>query len=189
MTSRCLSVLSVSRPTYSRDSNVPDQGPPRVDYSSSHHDYYGPLQGGTTHTSYGVSQGSMYPQVLQSSSLQLGTPAGYDTVPHASQPPPTGPRPPTEFVSIDLVQSAGSPYPLGFIHQHAGSSSQDTPGAWNPLAGWHSHQPTSESHSPYNPGGFRVIRQQNTQPVDGAPPSRGPVGVQDAWVPISPSRR
>jgi hypothetical protein len=189
MTSRWLSMLSVSRPTYSRNSNVPDQGPPRGEYSGSPHDYHGALQGGTTHTSYGVSHGSMYPQALQPSSLQPGTPAWYDKAPHGSQQPPMGPGPPTEFAPIDSVQSAGSTYPLGFVHQHVGPSSQGSVGAWNPLAGWHPHQSTNESHSQYNPGGFLDVRQQNPQPIDAAPPSQGHVGVQNAWVPISPSRR
>ncbi|KAN0120869.1 Caspase domain containing protein [Russula decolorans] len=103
VTSRCLSVLSVSHPTHSRNSNVPDRGPPRGEYSISHLDYHDTLQGGTTHTSYGLSYGSIYPQALQSPSLRPGTPVGYDMAPHASQPPPMGPRPPTEFVPIDSV--------------------------------------------------------------------------------------
>jgi hypothetical protein len=191
MTSRCLSVLSVSRPTHRRNSNVPDQGPPRGEYSSSHHDCHGALQDGTTHTSYGVSHGSMYPQALQPSSLQPGTPAGYDTAPHASQPPPVGPRPPTESVQIYSAQSTD--YTLGFVRQQslrpmtlAGPSSQGSAGAWNPLAGSYSHQSTSESHSPHNPGGFRVDRQQNLGPIAAAPPSQGPsIGIQNAGVPIS----
>jgi hypothetical protein len=169
---------------------VPDQGPRRGEYSSSHHDYHGALQGGTTHTSYGVSHGSMYPQVLQSSSLQPGTPAGYDTAPHASQPPPVGPRPLTESVQIRSTQSAD--YSPGFVRQQslrqmtlAGPSSQDSAGAWNPLTGSYSHQSTSESHSPYNDGGFRVNHQQNPGPIDAAPPSQGPTGIQNAVVPIS----
>jgi hypothetical protein len=192
MTSRCLSVLSVSHPTYSRNSNVPNQGPPRGEYSRSHRNYYDALQDEPIHTSYGVSHGSMYPQVLQSSSFQPGTPAGYDTPPHASWPPPTGPRPPTEFVPVDSVQSADSPYHLGFEHQHgprhmilAWPSSESFPGAWNSLAGSYSHQSTSESHSSYNPGGFQVDCQQSPRPIAAVPLSQGPAGVRNAWIPIS----
>ncbi|KAI0270334.1 caspase domain-containing protein [Russula aff. rugulosa BPL654] len=63
---------------------VPDQGPSRGEYSRSHRGYHGAVQGGTTHTSYGISHGGMYSQAPQSSSLQPGTPGGYDTAPHAS---------------------------------------------------------------------------------------------------------
>jgi hypothetical protein len=187
-TLRRLSVLSVSDPTHCRNSNVPNQGPPRGEYSGSHRDYHDALRGGTTHTSYGVSHGSMHLQALhdQSSSLQPGTPAGYDTAPHASQqpeaPPPIGPRPPTEFVPIDSAQSGDSPYPLGFVNQQvprqlnlASSSSEGSAGAWDLLAGSYSDQSTSESHSPYSPGGFRLDCQ----------PSQSPPGVQDAGVPFS----
>jgi hypothetical protein len=171
---------------------VPDRGPPRGEYSISHLDYHDTLQGGTTHTSYGLSYGSIYPQALQSPSLRPGTPVGYDMAPHASQPPPMGPRPPTEFVPIDSVQSADSPYPLGFARPQsprhmtlAGPSSEGSAAPWNRLAGSYSHQSTSESHSSYNPGGFRVVHQQNPRPIAVAPPSQGPAGAQDAWVPIS----
>jgi hypothetical protein len=174
---------------------VPDQGPSSREYSGSHCDYHDALQGGTTHTSYEVSHGSMYMQALQSSSLQPGTSAGYyDTAPHASQQPPgpMGPRPPTEFVPIDSVQSAYPPYPLGFVRQQsqgemtlAGPSSQGSAGAWDHLAGSYSCQSTSESHSPYNPGGFRVVLQQSPRPVAAAPPPQGPACVQNAWVPFS----
>ena len=172
MTSKCLSVLtrSVSRPIHNRNPNVPDRGPPRGENSGSHRDYRDVLQGGTTHTSYGVSHGSMYPQALSSSSFQPGTPAGYDMAPHASQQPPTGPRPtsgPTELVRI------------------SGPSSQGSAGAWNSLTGSHFDQSTSESHSSYNRGDFRVIRLQNLRPIAAAPLSQGPAGVQNAWVPIS----
>ena len=169
---------------------MPNQGPPRGEYSRSHHDYHDALQGGTTHTSYG--HGSMYPQALQSSSLQPGTPVGYDSAPHALQKSPTGLRPPTEVVPIDSVQSGDSPYPFGVEHQQsprqmtlAGPSSQGSAGAWNPLAGSYSHQSTNESHSSYNPGGFRVDYQPNPGPIAAAPPSQGPAGVQNAWVPVS----
>jgi hypothetical protein len=171
---------------------VPNQGPSRGEYSRSHHDYHDALQGGTTHTSYGVSHGSMYPQALQSSSLQPGTPAGYDTAAHASQQPPMGPRPPTVFVRISSVQSADSRYPGGFVRQQSPGqmtlalpSSQGSARAWNPLAGPFPNQSTSESHSPYNPGGFRVVCPQNTRPIAAAPPSQSPARVQNAWVPVS----
>ena len=192
MTLRRLSMLSVSHPTYTRNSNVPNQGPPRGEYSRSHpsRDCYVVLQDETTHTSYGVSHGSIYPQALQSSSLQPGTPVGYKTPPHASRPPPTGPRPPAGFVPIDPVQSADSPYPLGFARQQiprhmAGPSSEGSGGTWNRLAVSHSHQSTSEFRYPYNPGGFQVDCQQNPRPIASAPSSQGPAGAQNAWVPIS----
>jgi len=176
MTSKCLSVLtrSVSRPIHNRNPNVPDRGPPRGENSGSHRDYRDVLQGGTTHTSYGVSHGSMYPQALSSSSFQPGTPAGYDMAPHASQQPPTGPRPttgPTELVRI------------------SGPSSQGSAGAWNSLTGSHFDQSTSESHPPYNPGGFRVDCPQSPRPIAAPPLSQGlesqVEGIQNAWVPIS----
>jgi hypothetical protein len=168
---------------------VPGQGPSRSGYPSPH--YYDNVLGGTIHTQYGPGVGheGTYPKALQLSSLQPGTPA-YDTAPHASLQPPMGPRPPTESVQIYSVQSAD--YPLGFVRQQnprqmnlAWPSSQGTAGAWNILAGSHSHQSTSESHPSYNPGGFRVVRQQSPRPIASAPPSQGPARVQNAWVPIS----
>jgi hypothetical protein len=171
---------------------VPDRGPPRDEYSRSHREYHDALRGGTTHTSYGVSHGTMYPQALptQSSSLQPGILVGYDMAPYASRPPPIPPRPPTESIQIHSVQSAD--YPLGFVFQQslrqmnlASSSSEGSAGAWDLLAGSHSHRPTSESHASYNPGGFRVVRQQNPRPIAAAPPSQGPEGVQNLWVPSS----
>lgn len=183
-------------PTHSRNSNVPDRGPSRDEYSILHWDYHDTLQGGTTNTSYGVSHGSMYPPALQSSSLQPGTPV-YDMAPHASRPPPAGPRPPTEVALIDSVQSvqsAYSSYPLGFARQQssrhmtfAGPSSEGSAGTWNPLAGSYSHQSTSESHFSYNPGGFRLVNQQNQRPIAPVRPSssQGPAGVQNTWAPIS----
>ena len=185
-------MLSVSHLTHSRNSNVPNQGPPRGEYPRSHRDYYDALQDEATHTSYGVSHGSIYQQATQSSSLQPGTPAGYDTPPHASRPPPTGPRPRTEFVPIDSVQSADSPYHLGFEYQQSsrhvtlgGPSSEGSAGSWNPLAGSYSHQFTSESHFSYNPGGFQADCHHNPRPIAVAPPPQGPAGAQSAWVPIS----
>jgi hypothetical protein len=182
------STLTLSRLTYSRNFNAPEQGLPRGEYSGSHRGHHGAVQGGTTHTSYGVSHGGTYPQALQSSSLQPGAPARYDMAPHPSQQPPMGPRPPTEFVPIYSVQSADS----GFVHQQkpgqmnlAWPSSHGSAGAWNPWAGLYLHQSTSESHSPYNPGGLRVDYQLNPRPIAAAPPSRGPAGVQSAWVPFS----
>lgn len=173
---------------------MPDQGPSRSDCFISHRDYHA-RQGGATHTSYSVNYGSMDPQALQSSLLQSGTPAGYyDTAPHASQQPPgpMGPRPPTEFFPMDLIQSTDPSYPLGFVRQQspedmtlAGPSSQGPAGAWDLLARSYSYQSTSESHSPYNPGGFRVVLQQSPRPVAAAPPSQCPAGAQDAWIPFS----
>ena len=102
-----------------------------------------------------------------------------------------GPRPPTESVQIYSVQPAD--YPLGFVRRQSprqmslawpSSESQGTAGAWNLFEGSLSHQSTSESHSSYNPGGFRVVRQQSPRPIATAPPSQGPAGVH-AWVPIS----
>src|SRR5713101_3527302 len=54
-----------------------------------------------------------------------------------------------------------------------------------PLAGSYSHQSTSESHSPYNPGGFRTVCQQNPRPITAAPPSQGPTGIQNASAPLA----
>ena len=108
--------------------------------------------------------------------------------------PPMGPRPLTEFVQIYSVQSADSPHPLGFVCRQspgqmtlAWPSSQGSAGAWNPWAGSNSHQSTSESHSPYNPGGFRIVRQQNPRPIAAASLSRSqdPAGIQNAWVQFS----
>jgi hypothetical protein len=166
-------MLVVSRLNYSRNFNVPDQGPSRGEYFRSHRDYRDALQGGTTHTSYGVGYGSMYPQALQSSSRQPGTSAGYDKAPHASRQSPISPS----FVRQQ------SPRQMNL----ARSSSQGSAGAWNSLAGSFSHQSTSESHSPYrnNPGGFRVVCQQKPRPIAAAPPSQGHAGVQNAWVPFS----
>ncbi|KAF8501496.1 metacaspase [Russula emetica] len=134
----------------------------------------------------------MYLQALQSSSLQPRTPAGYDTAAHASQQSPMGQRPPTVFVRISSVQSADSRYPGGFVRQQSPGQmtlalplSQGSAGAWNPLAGPFPNQSTSKSHSPYNPGGFRVVCLQNPRPIAGAPPSQGPARVQNAWVPVS----
>jgi hypothetical protein len=189
MTFRRLSVLSVSRLTCGRNFNVPDQGPSRSEYSRSHRDYHDALESGTTHTSYGVSYGSMYLPALQSSSLQPETPA-YDTAPYASRQPPIPPRPPTESVQIYSVKSID--YPLGFVRQQsprqmtlALPSSQGSAGAWDPSARSYSHESTSESHSSYNPGGFRVVCQQNLGPIAAAPPSQGTAGVQNARVPFS----
>jgi hypothetical protein len=161
------------------------------EYYRSHRDSHDALQGGTTHTPYGFSHGGMYSQALQSSSLQPGTPAVYDTAAHALQQPPMGPRPPTEFIRISSVQSGDFPYSLDFeLEQRlrqmtlAGPSSQDPACAWNPLAGSYSHQSTSESHSSYNPGGFRVVRQQNPRPIVAAFPFQGPADVQSPRVPI-----
>jgi hypothetical protein len=171
---------------------VPNQGPSRGEYSSSHRDYRDARQGGTTHTSYGVSHGTMCPQALQSSSLRPGTPAGYNMAPHTSQQPPMGPRPPSESVRASSVQSANSRYPGGFVRQQnlgqimlALPSSQGSAFAWNALAESFSNQSASESHSPYNPGGFRVICLQNPRSIAAAPPPQGPTGVQNAWVPVS----
>lgn len=173
---------------------MPDQGPSRNECFRSRRDYHAP-QGGATHTSYGVSYGSMYPQALQPSSLQSGIPTGYyDTAPHASQQPPEpmGPRPPTEFIPMDFIQSADPSYAPGFVRQQSpedmtlvGPSSQGPAGAWDLLARSYSYQSTSESHSPYNPGGFRVVLQQSPRPVATAPPSQFPAGAQDAWIPFS----
>jgi hypothetical protein len=172
---------------------MPDQGPSRSECFISLRDYHA-FQGGTTHTSYGVSHGSN-PQALQSSSLQSGTPTGYyDTAPHASQqaPGPMGPRPPTVFIPMDSIQSADPSYPLGFVRQQnpeemtlAGPSSQGSAGAWGLLTRSSSYQSASESHSPYNPGGFRVVLQQSPRPVAAAPPSQCPAGAQDTWIPFS----
>jgi hypothetical protein len=99
-----------------------------------------------------------------------------------------GPRPPTEFVPNYPLQSADS----GFVRQQiprqmdsAWPSSQGSACAWNLLAGSCLHQSTNESHSPYNPGGFRVDFQQNPWPIAAAPPSQGTACVQNAWVPFS----
>lgn len=131
--------------------------------SRSHHGYHDTLRGGATCTSYGGTHGGMYPQAVQSSSLQPGTP-GYDTAPHASQQPPMGPRPPTQ-----RQMNLGRP------------TTQGSAGAWNPSAGSNSHHSTrtSESHSSYNHGNFQVVRQQNPRPIAAPrpPPSRGSVGV------------
>jgi hypothetical protein len=169
------SILSLARLTYSRNFNVPEQGLSRGENSRSPRGYHDELQGGTTHTSYGVGHRSMYPQALQSSSLQPGTPAGHD-------------KAPTEFVRMSSVQSADSSYPLGFVRQQsprqmklARSSSQGSADAWDPLAGSYSHQST-KSHFPYNPGGFRVDCQQNPRPIAAAPPSQSRTGVHNAWV-------
>lgn len=162
-----------------------DQGPSRSGYPRSHRDHHDSLQGGTTHTSYGISHGNMYPQALRSSSLQAGTPAGYDTAPHASQQPPMGPRHPTESVQIYSVQSADASYPLGFVRQQsprdmnlAWPSSQDSAGAWNPWAGSYSLQSTSESHSHHTPGGF--VFHQGVRCVTTASLSQLPASVQSA---------
>ena len=146
---------------------MPDQGPSRSA------PYYDNILGGTIHTQY-----------------DLGP--AYDTAPHAPMRPPTGPRPPTESVQIYSVRSTD--YPLGFVRQQsprqmdlAWPSSQGTAGAWNLFAGSysHSHQSTSESHSSYHPGGFRVVRQQSPRPITSAPPSQGHTRIQNTWVPIS----
>lgn len=166
---------------------MPDQGPSRGEYHicRSHRGYHDTLQGGTTRTSYGGSHGGMYPQAIQSSSLQPGTPA-YDTASHALQRPPMGPRPPTRFVPIYSVQPADSPHSPGFVRQQiprqmdlAWPSSQGSAGAWNPSAGLNSHLSTraSESHFSYNYGGFQIVRQQNPRPIAAPRPPQGPVGV------------
>ena len=147
---------------------MPDQGPSRGEYSRSHRGYHGAVQGGTTHTSYGISHGGMHSQAPQSSSLQPGTPGGYDTAPHASG-----------FVHRQSPRQLDSALPW----------SQGSAGAWSLWAGSYSHPSISESHSPYNPGGFRVEFQQKPRPIAAhaaaAPPSQGPAGVQNALVPIS----
>jgi hypothetical protein len=164
---------------------VADQGPSRSGYPRSHRDHHDSLQGGTTHTSYGVSHGNVYPQALQSPSLQPGTPAGYDTAPHASQQPPVGPIHPTESIQIYSVQSADSTYPLGFVRQQsprdmdlAWPSSPGSDGAWNPWAGSYSLQSTSESNSHYIPGGF--VFQQGMLCMTAASLSQGPASVPRA---------
>jgi hypothetical protein len=168
---------------------VPDQGlgPSRSGYPRSHRGHHDALRGGIAHTSYGVSYGGMYPPALQSSSLQAGTP---DMTPYASRPPPIPPIPPTEPIQIYSVQSAD--YPLGFVRQQSPrqmdlvwSSSQGSAGAWDLLAGSHSHQSTSESRPSYNPGGFLVDFPQNPLPIAASLLSQGPAGVQNPWVPIS----
>ncbi|KAF8501495.1 Metacaspase-1 [Russula emetica] len=133
-----------------RNFNVPDQAPSRSGYPRSH--YYDNLLDGTTHTPYG-------PGVDHE---------GYDT-PHTSQQPPMGSRSPTEFVQIYSVQSADSPYPLGF-----GSAR-----AWDPWAGSYSLQSTSESHSHYIPGGF--IFQQGMRCTTAVSLSQRPAGIHSAW--------
>lgn len=182
MTFRRLSVLIVDRLTYSRNFNVPGEGPSesRDEYSRSRHGYHHALRGGTTGTSY-----------PQSSSLQPGAPEGYDIAPQASQHPPIGLGPPTEFVPIYSVQSTASPYSSGFIRQQfqrqmnlAWPSSQGSAGAWNLLPSSNSHQSNSKSHPLYNNGGFRYVRQQNPRPIAPAPPFQGPAGVQNAWAPF-----
>lgn len=166
-------MLGVSRLAYSRNFNVPDQGPSMGKYSRSDCDYRDALQSGTTHTSYGVRHGSMYPQAVQSSSLQSGTSAEYDKAPHASRQPPMG----ASFVRQQSPRQMNLARP----------SSRGSAGAWNPLAGSVPYQSTSESHFPYrdNPGGFRVVCQQKPRPIAAAPRSQGPAGVQKAWVPFS----
>jgi hypothetical protein len=86
---------------------------------------------------------------------------------------------------IDSRQSTGRPVTLVRRPEaHVPSKvSSSAAGSWNPFAG--SLQSTSESRSPYNPGGFRVVRQQNPRPIAAAPLSQGPAGVQNAWVPFS----
>ena len=88
-----------------------------------------------------------------------------------------------------------SPYPLHFARQQnprqmtlAEPSTQASAGTWNPLAESNLHQSTSESHLPYNPGGFRVARQQSAQPIATVPLSQGPAGVRNAWLPSSQAR-
>lgn len=166
---------------------MPDQGPSGGEYPRLHRGHHDAPQGGTTDTSYAIRHGGMYPRALQSSSLQPGT----TEVPHAPLQPPIGSRPPTEIAPKYSVQSADSLYSPGFIRQQiqrqmnlARALSQGSAGAWNSLARSNSHQLSSKSHSPYNHGGFRVVRQQYSRPIAAAPPSQGPLGVQNAWVPF-----
>jgi hypothetical protein len=163
---------------------VPDQGPSRSGYPRSHY----------THTPYaGVGHEGTYPRALVSSAPQSrpGITPGYDA-PHASEQPLMGPRPPTEFIQIYSVPSAESPYPPGFVRQQSPRQlnlalppSLSSAGAWNPWAGSSPHQSTSESHSPHNPGAFRVVCPQNPRPMARAPPSQSPTGIQHGWVPVS----
>ena len=86
--------------------------------------------------------------------------------PHASQQPPIGPRPSTEF-------AAGSSYPLGFVRPQSqgqmdsawpSSEGSASAGAWDLLAGSHG-----------------VVRQ----PIAAVPLPQGHAGEQGAWVPFS----
>ena len=146
-----------------------DQGSSRNGYPRSHREHHDSLQGGTTHTSYGVSHGDMYSQALRSSSLQ----------------PPMGPRHPTESVQIYSVQSTDASYPLGFVRRQsprdmnlAWPSSQGSAGAWNPWGGSYSLQSTSESYPHHTPGGF--VFHQGVRCVTAASLSQLPASVQSA---------
>jgi hypothetical protein len=84
----------------------------------------------------------------------------------ASQQPPIGPGPRSEYGPSWPVPPAGFPLPPGVVHQQSPrlmsapwSPSQDSAGAHNAWGGSYSPRSANESHFPYRPGDF--VGQQN----------------------------
>ena len=151
-------------------------------YTRSHY-YDAPHSSGTTHPTYGDSY--LQPPTLPR--VQPGMPMVYDTSHwQASQQPPIGPSPRSEYDPSWSVPPANFPLPLGVARQQnprpmtaPWSTSQDSAGAHNAFASGGSYFPQSanEYDSPYNPGGF--VGQQNPPPM--TPPRSQLQGSTSDW--------
>jgi hypothetical protein len=176
-----LSVLSVLLPR-----NVP--GSQTGGYTGPHY-YDAPQGNGTTYPTY---EGP-YPQPLMSPRVQPGMPMGHDTSHwQASQQPPIGPSPRSEYDPSWSVPPAGFPLPSGVVHQQgpgpmgaSWSPSQDSAGAHNALGGLYSPRSANESYFPYNSGGF--VGQQN--PPSMTPPRSQLQGSAGDWNAMAGSSR
>lgn len=93
---------------------------------------------------------------------------GYDTSHwQASQQPPVGPSPRSEYDSSWSVPPADFPLPPGVVRQQSSSASwspfQGRAGAHNALGGSYSPRSANESYFPYNSGGF--VGQRDPPPM------------------------
>lgn len=147
-------------------------------------DYYDAAQGnGSTHPAYEYP----YPQPPMMPPVQPGMPMGYDTSHwQASQQPPTGPSPRSEYDTPWSVPPADFPLPSGVVHQQgpgpmnaSWSPSQYSTGAHNAWGGSQLPRSANESCLPYNPGGF--VGQQDPPPM--IPPRSQLPGSASDWHP------
>jgi hypothetical protein len=152
------------------------------------HSYDAPQANGTTYPTY---EGP-YPQLPMLPRVQPGMPMGYDTSHwQASQQPPIGPSPRSEYDPSWSVPPANFPLPPGVVHQQGpgpmGASwppSQDS-AAHNALGGSYSPRSANESYFPYNSGGF--VGQQN--PPSMTPPRSQLQGSAGDWNAMAGSSR
>jgi hypothetical protein len=130
-------------------------------YTTGRSHYYDVPQGNGTTYADPYSQPPMLPRV------QPGMPMVYDTSHwQASQQPPIGPSPRSEYDPSWSVPPANFPLPSGAVHQQnprpmsaSWSPSQDSAGTHNAFGGSYSPRSSDEYYFPYNPGGF--VGQQN----------------------------